>query len=324
MDTLAWGQHIAKSLINRCGKAYWTSVWPISYPFKPSLRPRCVVIGAYWWNDSVNFGDLLTPWVLSHFGVACVHVEVQKADLVGIGSIIQDLSPAWSGVVWGSGLIEDRVIELPSAKILALRGWLTADRLGRHDVRALGDPGLLASRCIDRPEAKWDLGICPHDIHKHDPALKRIASAGQSVKVVDVQRGPEHVVREISACRVVLTSSLHGLIVADSFGIPAAWTLLEPHVYGGDFKFRDYESVLNSLESRRVELIGNESICDIRRVARPVDSDCLASVQDMLMRSIDSLKEELGATGTSPFMAWSMFLSGVVRSWRKFIGLIVS
>jgi hypothetical protein len=41
----------------------------------------------------------------------------------------------------------------------------------------------------------------------------------------------------------VISSSLHGLIVADSLGIPNVWLRLSPDVLGGDYKFKDYYSV---------------------------------------------------------------------------------
>ena len=48
--------------------------------------------------------------------------------------------------------------------------------------------------------------------------------------------------KEIAACRRVVSSSLHGLVVAHSLGVPAAFVRAEGI---DDFKFRDYFSAFD-------------------------------------------------------------------------------
>jgi hypothetical protein len=48
------------------------------------------------------------------------------------------------------------------------------------------------------------------------------------------------VVEAITACHAILSSSLHGLIVAEAYGVPAAWMTITDKVKGGGFKFCDY------------------------------------------------------------------------------------
>ena len=58
-----------------------------------------------------------------------------------------------------------------------------------------------------------------------------------------VGRDPLEVIREIATCERIVSSSLHGLVTADAFGIPRRWQLSE-RVRGAAFKFRDYAAAL--------------------------------------------------------------------------------
>ena len=56
------------------------------------------------------------------------------------------------------------------------------------------------------------------------------------------------VCRDISGCERILSSSLHGLIIADSFSIPNRRIGFYNNLKGGDFKFEDYASALGRLD----------------------------------------------------------------------------
>lgn len=220
---------------------------------QPETIRHGVVVPAYWWVGRANFGDDLTPWLLPRYGVVAVHRRVAEARLAGVGSIIGQLPPHFDGAIWGSGLIEDRSYPLRAAKVLAVRGHLTRERIDAPESVALGDPGLLVARRVRRPAVRWDVGLIPHADHRSHAAFHALAEApGLRVRVIDVRRTASRTVREIAACRAVVTTSLHGLVTADAFGIPAAWTTLDPPLSGGDFKFFDYESVITPGASRHV------------------------------------------------------------------------
>jgi len=60
------------------------------------------------------------------------------------------------------------------------------------------------------------------------------------VSIIDMTRSVEDVVKAITECEVIAASALHGLVVADAYGIPSIWLELSGKLLGGDFKFLDY------------------------------------------------------------------------------------
>jgi hypothetical protein len=115
---------------------------------------------------------------------------------------------------------------------------------------ALGDPGVLANVLLDAPvRKKYSIGVIPHYKDIRHPAVTGLVNLGDDVRLIPVSWTPEEVVREVAACEVVLSSSLHGMIVADALGVPNAHLRLNESVGGvvkgrvhGLFKYRDYYS----------------------------------------------------------------------------------
>jgi hypothetical protein len=64
--------------------------------------------------------------------------------------------------------------------------------------------------------------------------------------VISPWQAPLDVVGMIGRCKKLVTSSLHGLVVADAFGIPRRTEMAQRFSYdefeGGTFKFEDYNA----------------------------------------------------------------------------------
>lgn len=213
-------------------------------------------VTAYWWNERRNFGDALTPLLLERFAHVNVRWDtVSRASVIATGSILEHVPPLWDGSIIGSGqLYEDSRLHLHTntAKVLAIRGPLSA-RSVQGDY-ALGDPGLLADELVYVHNRDTDLGVVPH---WSDATLATRPEwyGNWTTKVIDVADNPLDVIRQIGRCKKIVTSSLHGLITADAFGIPRRFEL-NPHASkyeGGLFKFRDYsESIKAAFEPGKV------------------------------------------------------------------------
>ena len=257
-----------------------------------TLRTQGIVVPTYWWDGHPNFGDDLTPWLLPRLGVAPVHREPEQARLIGVGSILEFLPPDWEGAIWGSGLMSDHQYSLPRAHVLAVRGHLTADRIGAAEGCALGDPGILMARYLPAPRKRWEVALVPHGHHRQHRDFLRVATSGDdSVRVVNVHQSAGRAVQEIASANAVITTSLHGLITADSYGIPAVWTTLEPGLGGGDFKFRDYESVVTPGRSRFVPFKAGMPLRELVSAAWAAPSDTVTACGNGLVSALERLPD---------------------------------
>ena len=248
-------------------------------------------ITAYWFARIANCGDLITPLVLREYGFTPVHSSIRRAQVLSTGSLLQWAPEDYTGHIVGSGLMKDTVHHFKKATIWAVRGELTRQRIGAPKDVVLGDPGLLASRLLKKRQSKrYTLGIIPHFVDKKDPRISKIKKKYENhVLIIDVIRQPLAVFEDIDKCEFIL--SLHGIIFADSFGIPNAWIYLSDNVVGEGFKFYDYCSAIGtSLEP--LYLDGNESLSELLKYPRKQPA-AIEEVKERLDNTFRSLKSYL-------------------------------
>lgn len=204
-------------------------------------------IKTFYWAKKQNFGDLLGSLVLKKFTkLDSTWANPADAQLVIIGSVLDQLPPDWSGIVAGAGKLHEKTkLILPNAKILAVRGPLTAKGLKGDFVSA--DPALLADELVGPVDKIYDLGLVPHWT---DRTLEHeVKFLKYNPKIIRVNADPLQVIREIGQCRKIVSSSLHGIILADAFDIPrrieiSPRMLTHAHQEGGLFKWQDYQASL--------------------------------------------------------------------------------
>jgi hypothetical protein len=208
----------------------------------------------YWWKGDLNadgevvrevrnWGDLLNWTLLNAMGALPAWRAPEEAEMVVVGSILEHLpSTGWAGVVCGAGMLRpESTMDVSNATVLAVRGRLTAERLiGLNPDKppVFGDPALLMPRFVRQYQAKFDVGILPH---WSDTTLRSRYPYGHFINPFD---RPEVVVETLAKCKRIITSSLHGMIVADAYGIPRQVELFPgAENEGGDFKYRDYSTI---------------------------------------------------------------------------------
>jgi len=189
-----------------------------------------------WWREPENFGDVLTPKLLEHFNIKYEYVDdVNRAEAIVIGSIAR-LALAGQKV-YGSGCIRKNETLNPKVIWKFVRGPLTRQQVldnGGSCPEIYGDAALLLPDFCPAEEKKYKIGVVPHysdyGIIKH---------CYPEYKVIDVVGDPIRVAKEISSCEYIISSSLHGIIAAHAYGIPAAWVKWGK-LWGDDTKFYDY------------------------------------------------------------------------------------
>ena len=189
-----------------------------------------------------------------------------KKNYMCIGSMLHDCNS--QTIVWGSGFLSDddsfRLKEKPK-KVLAVRGKLSRQFLldqGVECPEVYGDPALLLPLFYKKPNIKkrYKLGIVAHIYDEGNPLVQALRN-NSDVIVISLQSYGDwlHVIDKICECELILSSSLHGIIVSDAYGIPNAWVEFSDRVIGNGFKFRDYFSSVS------------KNVCDPIRITTPID-----------------------------------------------------
>lgn len=217
---------------------------------KLPTRPSYPIVSLTRWRSGQghpNFGDDLSHTIvtllLARHGMTLEDEAARESELLAIGSIIHLAKTG--AVIWGSGVngkVPEHFHQYRSLELRAVRGpytreWLKQKR-GLEAPEIYGDPALLLPRLAgDR------FSVAPGEGTIFVPNLNDILSG----EVFDLPKGMEmlspmqswhRVIDAITQARFVAASSLHGIILAEAFGIPARYVRLTETE--NLFKFRDY------------------------------------------------------------------------------------
>lgn len=229
----------------------------------PPISPK---IPVFWWyakgnqlNGKIsnalfkhgNFGDDASPLLVTDLTqIESRRVVPGDAKLLAIGSILHRAKDG--DIVWGSGLKSDEALDGHpggNIRVTAVRGPKTLKVLKKAGwdtsrITEMFDPGVLLRHLYADRLAKFDvnknkhrgtLRVIPH--FKDELVFKRqrpdlmkhfISADGDPVKILEAMLGAE----------LVVSSSLHGIIFAESLGIPAIW--VDSPGGEGHFKYLDY------------------------------------------------------------------------------------
>lgn len=212
-----------------------------------------------------NYGDALGYWMPILLGIPQGRLLPKRKvfqcqyrqgiNLQMVGSTLGDMDSR--SVVCGAGAIEQHqhFPEKP-LKVLSVRGPLTRNILLQQGIECppvYGDPAMLLPLFYQpvKRKPKYRLGVIPHYVDKETEGVKHLLQS-PSTHLIDIllpsngltqmsiARYWKEWIDELCSCAVIVSSSLHGLILAEAYGIPTVWAEFSHEVNGNGFKFRDY------------------------------------------------------------------------------------
>lgn len=217
----------------------------------------------YWWDGLANFGDSVGPLLVSEMlSVKPLNARQRVRagnTLFSVGSITTSIDRD-NVTVWGSGLLaplSDRQImnlrQRKNVEVLAVRGRYTQleleAKLGWTVPSVFGDPALLLPKYFPVPR-RDPLDSKSISVVLHWEHAKYLDTAEENINFINVGDDARLVVEQIASSSVCISSSLHGIIVAQAYGIPWIWLQVSDHkLHSSNFKFDDF---FTTLERRQV------------------------------------------------------------------------
>jgi pyruvyltransferase len=203
------------------------------------------MLKAFWFNPkddpgTNNFGDSLVPIILKWISGEDVTFvpKTESGKILCIGSAMAQNVLKPRDIVWGYGARSTKAIPIPhDVTFLSVRGPLTRQAvLSTNMPEIYGDPGALMPKIYKPSVSKTHtIGFIPHYVDKH-----LIDVDANSVLRIDITSGAYNVIDKINMCDIIVSTSLHGAIVAEAYGKPVVWLQLSDNVAGMLFKWNDY------------------------------------------------------------------------------------
>jgi len=235
-----------------------------SYSLSRDLVLDNEAIPLTWWAVAPNFGDLLSPYLVQKITsnpvryvylrpgykrkFESLNFSKPQFSYFAIGSIISRINS--KSIVWGSGAFgtENEKCLNKETKYLAVRGPLTRNLLRIHGAQCpeiYGDPALLFPEIFNPVvEKKYEVGVI---LRWSETEWNKIEFDSDVKKINLGTDDIEGTLLDILSCEKILSSSLHGIILADAYGIPSAW-LSSTTPKGLEFKFYDYFLSVNKIQ----------------------------------------------------------------------------
>lgn len=208
------------------------------------------------YSHTVNIGDTLSPiiveWMLKKKGLSLDSSISGFKHLMAVGSVIG--RGRFDTVLWGTGILSDsvwhalKVQRLYGRKydIRAVRGPRTAQALRKYGYDCpdvYGDPAVLMPLIYKGDKSELNSGkVCLIPHHKSIDSFRKLYA--EEYEIIDTNTSDYRAfVNNILGSSLVVSSSLHGIILAESYGVPAIFFEEGEYIPRQRIKFFDwYES----------------------------------------------------------------------------------
>ena len=233
-----------------------------------------------------NVGDIFGPFLLKNLLEESVEIKINM-----IGTPVDQINPNFmivgsvarystgKCIICGCGILlkNDNINDFLECSIV--RGKHTLAKILEckpeyNNKIVLGDPGLVLPYFINaKPTSKkYKYGVILHYV---DKKFNSYFASIPDVTIISIENSDIlDLANKIMECEFIISSSLHGLVFADSLSIPSAWVRIKNTILtSDDIKFYDYYSIYDN--------IGVKPICTI------VDTNELFDINKLHFNYID-------------------------------------
>lgn len=185
----------------------------------------------YWW-EKTNLGDdlsrVIVEYMLSLRNIPFDKTIKGRKHLYAVGSIItaglQDCT------IWGSGILRATMLNRVKGRkfdIRSVRGPVTRiilEDMGYQVPEIYGDPAIILPEIYSprNIEKKYKYGIIIHKDQNLTSSEDEDFTKRNDVLLIDIRtRDYKGFVDMVLSCEIIISSSLHGIIISESYGIPA-------------------------------------------------------------------------------------------------------
>ena len=251
-QNLVRGYEVRQSTSNFAPWEYSKEVYNNEQGFLTDTQVRIAFSSGF--NGGDFFAVFIAP-IVSGRAVSFRHEDKgNKNSICVVGSIL-----GWGiRYMWGPGLLYENKKLLPTdgkgttEVVFATRGprsfedYSSTAPKGSLLYKVYGDSGSLLSWFYQPHDQskKYPLCVLPHHIDwdSRAPFLTRMGEwwDGPEPKRIDIMQPLFKIADEIVQCEFILSSSLHGIIFSDSYGVPNAHMKYKNLVHGEHYKFNDY------------------------------------------------------------------------------------
>lgn len=160
-----------------------------------------------------------------------------------IGSIIEDFNLD-NAIIYGTGAISEfsDIKGVPS-RVLSVRGPLTRDVLlkkGCFCPKTYGDPALLCPLVYNPKKEKRNcIGVIPHYKTGECDWINALKKEHYVVEI-DMSNYEKwtDIIDLVVSCNIIISESLHGIIISEAYKIPSVWVEFIPHDYPWEWEFK--------------------------------------------------------------------------------------
>lgn len=189
-----------------------------------SMRAEKGNVNLHWWQmpyGKINVGDYLSwvivEWIKKERGIASdSSYNGETQHLYAVGSIID--SGFQDATVWGSGCLQDHMFWWRNNRkldICSVRGPLTRKVMKKNGYNCpeiYGDPAILMPMIYKPQNIKKNKSyvvISHHSVQQEEGTLSPVTTDYKTF------------IDKILEAELVISSSLHGIILAEAYGVPA-------------------------------------------------------------------------------------------------------